>query len=87
MSALLHIKVKPRSARASHQLAQGEWLIRVSPPAVEGQANRAVLEYLSEILRIPRTSLAVQRGENQPHKVIVIEGLTEAEVWQRLSGS
>jgi len=73
----------PKNAVAG--LVNGVWKIHVAAPPVEGKANRELIEYLSEVLDIPKSNIAIVRGETGRDKVVVISGLTREETEKRLS--
>ena len=58
--------------------------IRLRAPAVEGQANAALIEFLAETLGLRPRQIALERGGKTRGKVIAIEGLTAEEVRARL---
>ncbi len=46
------------------------WL---TAPAKEGKANRQLLEYLSKLLALPKTSIKIVHGDNARHKLVKID--------------
>lgn len=68
---ILKIKVHPNS-RKEHIKPRGEdsFEIFVRAKPVEGKANEAVLELLSEHLRIPRNKLRLMRGATSRNKLV-----------------
>jgi uncharacterized protein len=75
----------PKNAVAG--LTNGVWKIRVAAPPVEGKANRALIDYLSELLDVPKSCVAVIRGETGRDKVVAITGLSREEIEKRLGES
>ena len=68
------VRVKPGSKKGNHiQLGlDGELLVYVREPAVDGKANRAVVELLSEYYDVPKTRIEIVRGLTSRIKVINI---------------
>ena len=58
--------------------------IRVHASPVEGRANRELVRFLAERLDVPRASLAITSGETGRRKRILVGGLSESEVRERL---
>ena len=56
-------------------------------PAVEGKANAALRCFLAEELKIHERAIVVEHGHKSRGKVIRIEGLSAADVRQRLLGT
>jgi uncharacterized protein (TIGR00251 family) len=59
--------------------------VRVTAPAERGKANSALESTLADALGIAADSVRVIRGKSSPRKVVEIVGLSEAEVYRRLS--
>lgn len=82
----LHLYVQP-GGKKSELLGEhdGALKIRVQAPPVEGKANAAVVDFIAEVFRVPRSRVALIRGEKSRQKVVEIEGLTRAEALAKLS--
>ncbi|MEY4071252.1 MAG: hypothetical protein RL721_1866 [Candidatus Eisenbacteria bacterium] len=85
----LALRVQPGARRNAllGRLASGEWKVAVAAPPLEGRANEAVVEWMSELLGVKRRQVAVVRGASSRGKVIEVEGLSEAEAHQRLTAA
>ena len=59
--------------------------VRVTAPAERGKANAAIEAILAEALDISSASARVVAGKASPRKVVEITGLSEVEVYRRLS--
>ncbi|MBQ4646256.1 MAG: DUF167 domain-containing protein [Candidatus Gastranaerophilales bacterium] len=46
--------------------------IKITARAVEGKANKAIIEYLSEILKIPKSKISIVIGEKSSIKTIKV---------------
>jgi hypothetical protein len=51
----------------------------------KSQANRALLELMAEILGVPKSALAIIRGQSSRNKVIAVQGLSQEEMEEALS--
>jgi len=85
---MLNICLIPR-ARCNQitGLVGNNWNIKIAAPPVNGKANDELINYLSQILRIGKSYISIKRGENSRCKLIVVEGLSQDEVIQRLSNA
>ncbi len=80
------IKVQPRARKNAITGTVGDALkISLTAPPVDGKANQAVIEFFSDILKVPRASVAIASGETSRIKVIRIIGATKAAIEQRLT--
>ena len=46
--------------------------VKITARAVEGRANKAIIEYLSDILKFPKSKIAIVNGEKCSIKTIKI---------------
>ena len=84
--ATLSVRVQPRASRNEVAGLVGETLkIRLTAPPVEGEANKACLDFLAKLLDCSPSRLAIIQGARSRSKVIRITGLTPEEVRARLS--
>jgi uncharacterized protein len=82
----LLIKVVPASSRNCIAGWLGDTLkVRVTAPPERGKANAAVEATIAEALGISIASARVIQGRTSPRKIVEILGLSEAEVYRRLS--
>jgi uncharacterized protein len=51
----------------------GELLVHVREPAIDGKANRAVIDLLSDYYDVPKTRIEIVRGLTNPIKVISVD--------------
>jgi uncharacterized protein (TIGR00251 family) len=58
--------------------------IKLRAAAVEGQANEALIRFLSEQLKLPRYAIVLERGHRSRDKLVRIDGLSENDVLRRL---
>lgn len=54
--------------------------VALAAPPVDGEANRALIELFAKLLKRPRRSVELMRGESSRKKTLSIEGVTEGEV-------
>jgi hypothetical protein len=81
----ISIRVQPRARRDEiASIREGVVVVRVTAPPLEGRANDAVARVLAERLGVRAAAVKIVRGERARDKVVVIEGLSRAEVEQAL---
>lgn len=64
--------------------AEGVLRVHVAAPPVAGRANRELVELLSAWLGVPKSRVAIERGASGRSKSVVIHGLTDAQLAERL---
>jgi uncharacterized protein len=58
--------------------------IALSTPPVDGRANEALIAFLADALRLPKSSIALVTGATSRSKLLRITGRTAAEVQSSL---
>lgn len=80
MAVTLALKVKPGARRpppprwADHVLE-----VAVNAPAIDGKANKAVIELLAEALGIAKSRIEIASGAGARHKRVLID-LPQAQI-------
>jgi uncharacterized protein len=84
------LRVQPRSSRnaivgtiAAGTLGEAIKLAITAPP-VDGKANQAVIEFLAELFRVAKSSIAIVSGETGRNKLIAVRGLSAEQVRKAL---
>jgi len=79
------VQVQPNTSQNKViRFEDGILYLRIAAPAVKGKANRELLNFLSDILGVGKTSLTIVKGITNRRKVIAIEGLKQTEVTAKL---
>ena len=69
---LLYIKVKPNQRFDKVELTSEGWQFRLKAPAMDGKANEHLVNYLSEILNIPKSAIQLKKGLTNKFKCLEI---------------
>ena len=84
-SLLLRLLVQPKASRNEIVGLHNDALkLRLTPPPVEGRANKAVISFLAKRLHLPKSSLTIKSGLQNRNKEILIAGCEEARARQLL---
>ena len=87
-SVTFSVKVHPRARRERVAGVFGNALkLEITAPPVEGKANEACIEFFSELLKVPRSSVTIAAGNSSRHKVIRVVGVTAVSVEQTLTAA
>ncbi len=80
------VKVQPRARKNAVTGIVGDALkLALTAPPVDGRANQAAIEFLAEVLEIPRASITIASGETSRNKTVRIIGVSRRFVEQRLT--
>ena len=83
----LHLQPGARKNEVSGPTAEGSLKIRLTAPPVEGQANRALINFLAETLDLARSRIELVSGEKSRRKRVRVAGLLSADCRRRLTGA
>ena len=80
-ATVLSVRVQPRARK--DELAgemNGALKIRLQAPAVENHANDALIEFLAELLKTPKSAVRILSGDQSRIKRIEIRGVTGQQI-------
>jgi uncharacterized protein (TIGR00251 family) len=82
----LAIRVTPRAKKneVSEVMSDGTIKIRLTAPPVEGKANEALVDFLSEILDTPRSRIEIVAGHTGRDKLVSILDMDTATAQGRI---
>ena len=85
---LLHLKVVPNSSRTQLAGILGNALkIKIAQPPEDNKANKAVIQFLAEILFIPPGTITLIAGQTHPQKTLQLANITLESAQQKLSAA
>lgn len=80
------VRVQPRASRTELAGEYGEAVkVRLTAPPVEGAANEALVEFLSDRLGVAKSAVRIVRGHTGRDKTVQVAGLRPPEVRRALS--
>ena len=84
--AQLKVRVIPNARKDELAgLREDEWILRLNAPAVDGKANKAAVDFVSEFCDVPRSAVLLIRGERSRHKIFQIVGLKSSDLERKLA--
>jgi len=80
------VRVQPRASKDEITGVLGGVLkVRLQAPAVEGRANEALIEFLAQLLKRPKSAVRILSGDRSRTKRIEIRGVTGQQLHGLLS--
>ncbi len=79
--AIFLVRVQPRASK--DEIAgemSGALKVRLRAPAVEGRANEALVEFLAQLLKTPKSAVRILSGDRSRTKRIEIRGVTGQQI-------
>jgi len=82
----LKIRVVPNAKKSEFSgYREDELVLRLNAPPVEGRANKAAVEFLSEYFGVAHSAILLLRGESSRHKIFQIVGLKSDDLERKLA--
>jgi len=72
MDKIVKIKVIPKAKRNLIKQEAGRLKVYLTTPAIEGRANKALINILSDFLAVKKGQIQIIRGEKSRNKLIRI---------------
>ena len=86
--ATFSVHVHPRARKNAITGTLGDALkLSLTAPPAEGRANDAVIEFLAEVLRLPRSSVTIAAGHGNRNKLVRVSGLSASAVAERIAAA
>lgn len=85
-AAIVSVRVQPRASK--DEVAgemNGALKVRLQAPAVENHANSALIEFLAQLLKTPKSAVRILSGDRSRIKRIEIRGVTAQQIHALLS--
>ncbi|MBN2502850.1 MAG: YggU family protein [Anaerolineales bacterium] len=84
--AALAIRVTPRASKNEivEVLSDQTIKVRLTAPPVEGKANEALVEFLAEVLGVPKSKIEIVAGMNGRDKLVSIVDVDSEEVHKKI---
>lgn len=80
-AAIFPVRVQPRASK--DEIAgemDGALKVRLRAPAVEDRANEALVEFLAQLLKTPKSAVRILSGDRSRTKRIEIRGVTPQQI-------
>ena len=79
------VKIQPRARRNAITGELGDALkIALTAPPIDGRANEACIEFLADLLDLPRSAITIISGQSSRNKVIRVSGISAHELRTKL---
>lgn len=70
---ILRIRIAPNSAKNQFIVSDDMIKLKITAQPIENKANKAVIEYLSKLFKIPKTSISILKGDTSKDKTLLLK--------------
>ena len=80
-ASVFQVCVQPRASKDEIVgEVNGAMKVRLRAPAVENRANEALIEFLAQLLKTPKSAVRILTGDKSRIKHMAIQGVTKQQV-------
>ncbi len=77
----LTLHIQPGAKKTEFAGRHGDALkIRLAAPPVDGKANEALIKFVAETLKVPKSAVSLKSGQSSRSKVLEVVGIDVAQV-------
>ncbi len=80
------VKIKPAAKRVEIKKEQDVIKIKLKSKPEGGKANKELINILSKVLKVPKSSIIIVVGKTARNKVVEVKGMDNDEIERRLLG-
>ncbi len=85
-AARLKVRVIPNAKKTEFAGSRGdEVVLRLNAPPMDGKANKAAVEFISQFFGVSRSAVLITGGERSRHKIFEIVGLKSDDLERKLT--
>lgn len=70
---IVRLKIVPNASKNDLILEDGFIKVKVTAQPVENKANKALVEYLAKLFKIPKTSIEILKGDTSKEKTLLFK--------------
>ncbi len=71
---IINLKITPRASKNDLQkLSAANWRVKLTAAPVDGQANQALIKFLSKELKVSQGQIEIVKGQKSRNKVVKIQ--------------
>ncbi len=72
---IIRLKISPNASKNEIIRSSDGIKIKITAQPIDGKANKCLVEFISKKYKIPKSSIAIVRGETSKEKTILIKNL------------
>ena len=70
---IIRLKIVPNSSKKDIILEEDFIKVKITAQPIENKANKALIEYMSKIFKIPKTSIEIVKGDTSKEKTLLFK--------------
>lgn len=77
---IVNLKISPNASKNEIIKSPDGVKVKIMAQPIDGKANKCLVEYLSKLFRIPKSSILILKGETSKEKTILIKTVDDDKI-------
>lgn len=70
---ILRLRISPNASKNQFIFTEDMIKLKITAQPIENKANKAVVEYLSKLFKVPKTKISILKGDTSKEKTLLIK--------------
>lgn len=70
---ILNLRISPNASKNEIIKSDDILKVKITAQPIDGKANKALIEYLSKLLKVPKSCFEILKGQTSKDKLILIK--------------
>ena len=70
---ILRLRISPNASKNQFIFTDDMIKLKITAQPIENKANKAVIEYLSKLFKVPKTKITILKGDTSKEKTLLIK--------------
>ena len=70
---ILRLRISPNASKNQFIFTDDMIKLKITAQPIENKANKAVIEYLSKLFKVPKTKITILKGDTSKEKSLLIK--------------
>lgn len=77
---IISLKISPNASKNEIIKTPEGVKVKITAQPIDGKANKCLVEYLSKLFKVPKTSIEILRGETSKEKTLLIKTVDDDKI-------
>lgn len=77
---IISLKISPNASKNEIIKTPEGVKVKITAQPIDGKANKCLVEYLSKLFKVPKTSIEILKGETSKEKILLIKTVDDDKI-------
>ena len=79
-SVIIKLKISPNSSKNEIIKSENDVKVKITAQPIENKANKALVEFLSQKLKVAKSNIEIVRGETSKEKTLLFKNVSSDKI-------